>query len=131
VTRKRFLHCALRRGERDVAQRVSQRARQSAGTGKDKRRAKIWESAFFSLTTGGFNTAVGFFSLRSDTTGQLNTAIGAGTLLANTADQNTVTGAGALLSNTIGDLWPQARINRGIRIDGALQARNKAVAGSI
>jgi hypothetical protein len=32
----------------------------------------------------------------------LNTAIGAGTLLANTADQNTATGAGALLSNTIG-----------------------------
>jgi hypothetical protein len=54
----------------------------------------------FSLTTGGFNTAVGFFSLRSDTTGPFNTAIGAGTLLANTAGSNTATGAGALLSNT-------------------------------
>jgi hypothetical protein len=53
-----------------------------------------------SLTTGGFNTAVGFLSLRSNTTGQFNTAVGAGTLIANTADQNTATGAGALLSNT-------------------------------
>jgi uncharacterized coiled-coil protein SlyX len=60
------------------------------------------QTALLSLTTGGFNTAVGLFSLRSDTTGQLNTAIGAGTLLANTADQNTATGAGALLSNTTG-----------------------------
>src|SRR5206468_2483179 len=60
------------------------------------------QAALLSLTTGGFNTAVGFFSLRSDTTGQLNTAIGAGTLLANTADQNTATGAAALLSNTTG-----------------------------
>src|SRR6266571_4755165 len=60
------------------------------------------QSALLSLTTGGFNTAVGFFSLRSDTTGQFNTAIGAGTLLANTADQNTATGAGALLSNING-----------------------------
>jgi hypothetical protein len=48
------------------------------------------------------NTAVGFFSLRSDTIGSFNTAIGAGTLLANTADENTATGAGALLSNTTG-----------------------------
>ena len=60
------------------------------------------QAALLSLTAGGFNTAVGFFSLRSDTTGQLNTAIGAGTLLANTADENTATGAGALLSNTTG-----------------------------
>ncbi|PYJ26301.1 MAG: hypothetical protein DME90_12060, partial [Verrucomicrobia bacterium] len=28
------------------------------------------QSALLSLTTGGFNTAVGFLSLRSDTTGQ-------------------------------------------------------------
>jgi hypothetical protein len=57
------------------------------------------QNALLSLTTGGFNTAIGFLSLRSNTTGSLNTAIGAGTLLANTADQNTATGAGALLSN--------------------------------
>src|SRR5436305_4394767 len=60
------------------------------------------QAALFSLTTGGYNTAAGFFSLRSDTVGAFNTAIGAGTLLANTADENTATGAGALLSNTAG-----------------------------
>ena len=58
------------------------------------------QAALLSLTTGGFNTAVGLFSLRSDTTGQLNTAVGAGTLLANTANENTATGAGALLNTT-------------------------------
>ena len=62
------------------------------------------QAALLSLTTGGFDTAVGFFSLRSDTTGSFNTAVGAGTLLANTADENTATGAGALLSNTTGFL---------------------------
>jgi hypothetical protein len=46
------------------------------------------QNALFSLTSGAYNTAVGLFSLRSNT-------IGAGTLLANTADQNTATGAGA------------------------------------
>ena len=38
-------------------------------------------SDVLSLTTGGFNTAVGFFSLRSNTTNNFNTAVGAGTLL--------------------------------------------------
>src|SRR5437763_1502146 len=60
------------------------------------------QSALLSLTTGGYNTAVGFLSVGSDTIGSFNTGIGAGTLLANTADQNTATGAGALLSNTTG-----------------------------
>jgi uncharacterized coiled-coil protein SlyX len=60
------------------------------------------KNALLSLTSGGFNTAVGFFSLRSNVTGQFNTATGAGTLLANTADENTATGAGALLSNSTG-----------------------------
>jgi hypothetical protein len=43
-TRRRWrdLHCALRSSERDVAQRILQRAPQGAGTGKDNRRAKIW-----------------------------------------------------------------------------------------
>ena len=53
-----------------------------------------------SLTTGGYNTAVGFFSLRSENTDSFNTAIGAGTLVANIADENTATGAGALFGNT-------------------------------
>src|SRR6266576_922130 len=60
------------------------------------------QNALLSLTAGAFNTAIGFLSLRSDTPGAFNTAIGAGTLLANTADQNTAAGAGALLSNTTG-----------------------------
>jgi trimeric autotransporter adhesin len=60
------------------------------------------QAALFSLTTGTYNTAVGFFSLRNNSTAHLSTAVGAGALLANTADENTATGAGALLSNTTG-----------------------------
>jgi Chaperone of endosialidase len=60
------------------------------------------QSALFSLTTGEFNTGVGFLSLRNNVTGSFNTAIGAATLFGNTADQNTATGAGALLSDNIG-----------------------------
>jgi hypothetical protein len=54
--------------------------------------------ALLNLNTrsGAYNTAVGFWSLRSDIDGGFNTALGAATLLANTADQNTATGAGAL-----------------------------------
>jgi hypothetical protein len=61
------------------------------------------QNALFHLTTGGYNTAVGYLSLgANNTTGSLNTAVGAGTLLANTAGRNTATGAAALLSNTTG-----------------------------
>ena len=60
------------------------------------------QSAPFSLTTGGYNTAVGFLSLTSNTTNIFNTAIGTGTLLTNSADENTAIGAGALLSNNTG-----------------------------
>jgi hypothetical protein len=60
------------------------------------------QNALFGLTTGGYNTGVGFLSLRSNSTTSFNTAIGAGTLLANTADGNTATGAAALFSNTTG-----------------------------
>ena len=49
-----------------------------------------------------YNTAVGLYSLLSNTTGKFNTGVGAGTLLTNTGEQNTATGAGALLSNTTG-----------------------------
>jgi hypothetical protein len=67
-----------------------------------------------SLTSGNYNTAVGFLSLLSTTTNSFNTAVGAGTLLSNVAgsldtpngippgSENTATGAGALLSNTTG-----------------------------
>ena len=60
------------------------------------------QAARFSLTTGTFtfNTAVGFFSLGSNTEGQFNTGLGAGALFANTGQQNTATGAAALLNNT-------------------------------
>src|SRR5215211_5837071 len=58
------------------------------------------QRTLFSLTTGWFNTAVGFLSLGSDAINSFNTAAGAGALLANT--ENTATGAGALLSNTNG-----------------------------
>ena len=60
------------------------------------------QNALLSLTSGRYNTAVGWLSLRSDTTGNFNTAVGAGTLLLNTGEENTATGAGALLSNTTG-----------------------------
>ena len=62
------------------------------------------DTALLSLTTGGFNTAVGLFSLRSlstvdalfnNTTADGNTAIGQGALFACTGAQNTAIGAGA------------------------------------
>jgi hypothetical protein len=62
------------------------------------------EDALLSLTTGGYNTAVGFGSLRSDTTGQFNTGVGAVTLCFNTGDQNTANGAGPLTEDTTGNI---------------------------
>jgi hypothetical protein len=59
-------------------------------------------NALFSLTTGGYNTGVGWFSLRNNMSGSYNTALGAATLFANTGNQNTATGAAALFSNTTG-----------------------------
>jgi hypothetical protein len=61
------------------------------------------QNALLGLTTGSFNTAIGFFSLGGNNTSSFNTAIGAGTLLFNAADSNTATGAAALLNNTTGD----------------------------
>jgi trimeric autotransporter adhesin len=69
------------------------------------------QNALFSLdtSTGLANTAVGWFSLKSDVNGNFNTALGAGTLLftvgdPNTGDgtENTAVGAAALLLNTTG-----------------------------
>jgi uncharacterized coiled-coil protein SlyX len=60
------------------------------------------QDALFSLTTGTFNTAVGFLSGHAFTTGNLNTAIGAGALLLTHADENTATGAAALLNGSGG-----------------------------
>jgi len=60
------------------------------------------QDALFSLTTGTFNTAVGFLSGQAFTTGNLNTAVGAGALLLTHADENTAAGAGALLNGSGG-----------------------------
>ena len=67
-------------------------------------------NALQNLTTGVGNTAVGWYSLFSDTDGSFNTALGAGTLLFNVGNQstgeglqNTAIGAAALLFNTTGD----------------------------
>jgi hypothetical protein len=62
------------------------------------------QNALLSLNvnTGTNNTAVGFFSLKSNVEGQLNTAVGAGTLFNNTAHRNTAIGGAAMFSNTVG-----------------------------
>jgi hypothetical protein len=59
-------------------------------------------NALGSLTTGGANTGVGWFSLFSTTTGIGNTGVGAGALALNQADNNTAVGRGALFLNTTG-----------------------------
>jgi hypothetical protein len=59
--------------------------------------------ASLDTSTGLYNTAVGVYSLLSITDGSFCTGVGAGTLFANTANENTATGAGALFSNTTGD----------------------------
>lgn len=63
------------------------------------------QNALLSLDsgTGLANTAVGWFSLKSNVNTSFNTAVGAATLLANTADENTAVGAAALVFNTTGD----------------------------
>ncbi|PYL27280.1 MAG: hypothetical protein DMF39_11420 [Verrucomicrobia bacterium] len=54
------------------------------------------------LATGAGNTAIGWYSLSSDTIHSYNTGVGAGTLVLNNADSNTAVGAAALLLNTSG-----------------------------
>src|SRR5262249_15491720 len=58
------------------------------------------QNALFSLTTGTFNTAVGWFSGQAFTIGNFNTAVGAGALLLSHSDENTPTGSGAPLCNS-------------------------------
>ena len=67
------------------------------------------QNALFSLTTGIGNTAVGWYSLKSNQDGSFNTAVGAGTLLFNVGDpsagegiNNTALGGAALLFNLTG-----------------------------
>lgn len=66
-------------------------------------------NAIKNITSGVGDTAVGWFSLFSNTDGSFNTGVGAGTLLFNVGDQstgagvdNTAVGAAALLSNITG-----------------------------
>jgi hypothetical protein len=61
-------------------------------------------NALKNLATGAGNTAVGWYSLFTDTSGGFNTAVGAGTLLFNNADSNTAVGTAALLLNSDGAL---------------------------
>jgi hypothetical protein len=50
------------------------------------------QNALLRLTTGTHKTAVGVFSLESNTEGTFNTALGAGALLANIGNQSTEEG---------------------------------------
>jgi hypothetical protein len=59
-------------------------------------------NALRSLTNGGGNTGVGWYSLFSNTTSNFNTGVGAATLALTNADNNTAVGAGALFLNTTG-----------------------------
>src|SRR4029077_4521326 len=54
------------------------------------------------VNTGTNNTAVGWFSLKSNVEGQFNTAVGSGTLFNNTASRNTAIGGAAMFRNTGG-----------------------------
>ena len=57
------------------------------------------------VSTGNRNTALGEFSLASNTTGSDNTSVGAFACNANTnGDSNTAVGSFALVSNTTGDV---------------------------
>jgi hypothetical protein len=60
------------------------------------------ELALANITSGIYDTAIGFWSQRFTTTGRFCTGVGAGTLFVNNADQNTAVGAGALLVNDSG-----------------------------
>ena len=62
------------------------------------------QDALLSLdtSTGLANTAIGWFSLKSNVDGGFNTAVGAGTLVLNSGAENTAVGAAALLLNTTG-----------------------------
>ena len=56
--------------------------------------------ALFNLTTGGFNTGLGWYSLGFNLTdGFFNTAVGAGSLDLNNGTSNTAAGTGAMLLN--------------------------------
>lgn len=55
------------------------------------------------VNNGTNNTAVGWWTLRTNVQGDFNTAVGSAALAANTADGNTAIGGAALFSNTTGN----------------------------
>src|SRR4051812_31060357 len=58
------------------------------------------QNAFLTLTSGTYNTAVGWYALKSNDLGNYNTAIGAGALVVNSDSvMNTAVGAATLLAN--------------------------------
>ncbi|HEX4653438.1 MAG TPA: tail fiber domain-containing protein [Candidatus Udaeobacter sp.] len=62
------------------------------------------QNALLNLTSGGYNAAIGWMSLRSASIASFNTAVGAGTLALSNDIRNTAVGAGALLINHGGGL---------------------------
>jgi hypothetical protein len=88
-------------------------------------------NALKNLTTGVANSAVGWYSLFSNTDGSFNTAIGAGTLLFNIGNQNTgegientAVGTGALLFNTTG--FGNTAVGSSALVSNATGGRNTA-----
>src|SRR5437667_11232435 len=62
------------------------------------------DSALFTLTTGSFNTAIGFDALYNTTVSIANTATGNASLFSNTTGGfNTANGSQALYNNTTGE----------------------------
>ncbi len=53
-------------------------------------------------TTGANNTAIGFYALNANSTGNHNTAVGNNSLLVNTGSSNTAVGSNSLSANTSG-----------------------------
>lgn len=73
------------------------------GNGNDYRNLVVGYEAFFSNTTGNFNTALGTYSLYFNTTGNQNTAVGGESLSCNTTGLcNTAVGNFALQQITTG-----------------------------
>src|SRR5437899_9418929 len=60
-------------------------------------------NALSGVTTGGFNTGLGWFSLFTNSDAFFNTGVGAGALAFNDAANNTAVGAAAMLFNTTGE----------------------------
>src|ERR1019366_3658925 len=85
-------------------------------------------NALFSLTSGTYNTAIGYEALYGNTTGKFNAANGAYALTANTTGtNNTANGVSALQDNTIGsDNTADGEGALGMNISGGNNTANGA-----